>query len=48
MEGAPWWPSVEGFTVVSAVAQVPSLTWELLHAMVSAKTKKLQNQLNII
>lgn len=32
--GVPWWPSV------TAVAQIPSPTWELLHAAGAGKKKK--------
>ena len=41
----PWWPSeLRIKSVVTAVAQVQSLIWELSHAMGMAKTK--QNQTN--
>lgn len=30
--GVPWWPSVKGFGIVTAVMQVQPLAWELVHA----------------
>lgn len=31
--GVPWWLSREGLGIVTAVARVQSLTWELPHAV---------------
>lgn len=33
----PWWPSVYGFGVVTSVAWIRSLAWELPHAIDMAK-----------
>ena len=35
----PWWPSSYRFSVVTAVVQVRSLAWELLHAVGTAEQK---------
>ena len=40
----PWWIKDCHWGVVTAVAQVPSLPWELLHAMGTAKKERKKKE----
>ena len=38
--GVPWWPMGKGLSIVTAMACVQSLAWELPHALGMARRKE--------